>query len=133
MTKIFISYRDEDITWRNNLYSLLKNPNTEIKDVPIQERKDYRGTSEKIIKDYLRTLLSEASCLILLVGQNTHNGGFLNWELDVAISQQKPIGVIKIPNTTGGLPPKIRGKNIPVVNWNNTEIKNMIDGFFGRK
>ncbi len=132
MAKIFISYRDDDIEWRNNLYSLLRNPETEFQDVPIQEREDYRGTSERTIKDYLRPLISDASCLILLVGNNTHNGWFLNWEIDVAISRQIPIGAIRIPDTIGGLPPKIKGMEIPLVNWDNTEIKNMIDQFFGR-
>ena len=132
MAKIFISYSDDDIEWRDNLYSLIRNPNTNFTDVPIQERENFRGTSEEIIKNYLRPLVSEASCLILLVGNNTHNGWFLNWEIDVAISQQKPIGAIRIPDTTGGLPTKLRGMNIPMVNWNNEEIKNMIDQFFGR-
>lgn len=132
MARIFISYRDEDLEWRNTFSGLLNNPNAEFIDFPIEEREDYRETSEAIIKNYLRSLLSEANCLILLVGQNTHNGKFLNWEIDVAISQQKPIGAIRIPETTGGIPPKLSGMDIPMVNWNNDDIRNMIDQFFGR-
>lgn len=132
MAKIFISYRDEDIIWRNTFTGLLNNPNAEFIDVPIEEREDYRETSEEIIKNYLRPLVGEADCLILLVGENTHNGKFLNWEIDVAISQQKPIGAIRIPETKGGLPSKLQGMDIQLVIWNRTRIQNMIDRLFGR-
>jgi len=132
MAKIFISYRDEDISRRNALSGLLQNPNAEFIDVPIEERENYRGTSKDRIKNYLRPLVSEASCLILLVGNNTHNGKFLSWEIDVAISQQKPIGAIRIPGTKGGLPPILQGKDIQLANWNRTEIQSMLNQFFGR-
>ncbi len=133
MAKIFISYRDEDAKWRDNLASLFANPNANFIDTPIKDRENFRGTSEMKIKNYLRPLISEASCLILLVGDNTHNGGFLNWEIDVAISQQKPIGAIRIPDTTGGLPQKLREMGIVLVKWNISEIQNLISQFFGRQ
>lgn len=132
MVKIFISYRDEDIERRNAFSGLLNNPNAKFTDVPIEERENYRGTSEETIKNYLRPLVSEAGCLILLVGENTHNGKFLNWEIDVAISQQKPIGAIRIPETKGGLPPKLHELNIQIVDWNRNEIQNMINQLVGR-
>lgn len=132
MAKIFISYRDDDIDWRNTLSGLLNNPNAEFIDVPIEERENFRETSETIIKNYLRSLLNEANCLVLLVGQNTHNGKFLNWEIDVAISQQKPIGAIRIPETKGGLPPKLHGMNLQIIEWNRNEIQNMINQLVGR-
>lgn len=132
MISVFISYRDEDKKWRDAFDGLLNNPNAKINFVPIKEREDFRGTSEERIKNYLRGLLRNADCLILIVGNNTHNGGFLNWEIDVAISQQKPIGAIRIPNTIGGLPPKLKNMEITLVEWDRSIIQNMIDQLFGR-
>ena len=67
MTNIFISYRDEDKKWRDAFDGLLNNPNAKINFAPIKEREDFRGTSENRIKKYLRELLLDADCLILIV------------------------------------------------------------------
>lgn len=72
------------------------------------EKEDKRKDGKEAIKDYLRENLKKSNGLLILIGDNCHNRPWMDYEVDVANSLSLPIIPIRISNTTGGPPSKIR-------------------------
>jgi len=124
---VFISYRWGDRDYANGLDGFLNNPNNTYRHVTIRERDDNRNKGEVTVKNYLKGLIGNCNAIICLIGNNTHNSNWVQYELEVANSQNKKIIPVRIPNTSGGVPDIIRNKII--LRWNANEINDE----FGRK
>jgi len=132
MAKIFISYQDEDQKFRNDFAGLLGG-NHSSEDIPVIDRKNFRGKNdEKGLREYLNSKVNECSALALLVGTNTHNGGWIDHEIEVALSEKLKILAVRIPETTGGLPSKLSNKNIKIIEWDGVKVQKEIERLFGR-
>ncbi len=125
MAQIFISYRELDRAYRDGFIGMMRNPNNTFSDIPEYSQEDLRFKGEQVVKNYIKGVLGSCDKVICLIGDNSHNSTWINNEIDVAISQQKPIIPVRIPNTSGGLPPKIR--NLKAVNWNSQTIQEQIN------
>ena len=132
MAKLFISYRMEDEEYRNALNGILRNPSAGFTDTPIIDRKNMTKKGEDAIRAYLNGLIKECSAVLLLVGNNTHNGPWVKHEIAVALSLQKKITPIRIPDTTGGLPSILKKERLHLTEWNPAKIKAEIENIFGR-
>lgn len=101
---IFISYVYEDKKHRD----LLKDwCNKKLLGENIQitfERGDYRTKGEAAIKTEILSMIQGAAAVIFLIGQNTHNHPWVNYEVEAAISKNRKIILIRIPGTTGQRP-----------------------------
>ncbi len=128
MTRIFVSYRWEDRDHKEGFRGLLMNPNNELFDVPIEEIQRFDTTEE--IQRYLNTKIRQASAIVVLIGNNTHNGPWVKHELEVANSQRKPIIPVRIPETNGGLPAIIRNQDL--IEWDADDINQALTNIFGR-
>ena len=117
---VFISYRWEDLDYVNALDGLLNNLNNVYRHVVKRERDDYRNKWEPAIRNYLKELIGDCDALICLIGNSTHNSGWVKYELDVANSQLKKIIPVRILRTSGGAPNIIKNKKI--LNWSAKEI-----------
>lgn len=122
--KLFLSYKWEDKTYVDGFKGMIENPNTDYNHVGISERKNYKQQGESAIRRYLRGLIGEADALVCLIGDNTHNSKWIDYELSVANSQQKKIIPVRIKGTTGGLPQLLKGQE--EVRWNSREINNAL-------
>lgn len=127
MNSVFISYRWEEKDYVEGIAGFLNNPNNDYNWIPKREMEDRRNLGEHEVKKYLREIISPCSALICLVGQNSHNLPWMNWELDVGTSQKKKIVAVRIPDTTGGPPPIIKNRGIPVIEWNARKINEALD------
>lgn len=124
---IYICYRYDDEKWKNDLISTMLNPNTSIKELPIIDRENLKGSPREEIKNYLKTLFDDATKMLILLGDHTHNGYFVKYEIEVAISREIPIGIIRIPETTGGLPSILNKDKYKIVDWKVEEINNLLN------
>ena len=132
MAKVFVSYRNEDQNFRGDFAGLLGG-NHESNDIPVIDRKNFRGTNkDKELREYLNSQVNQCSAFALLLGANTHNGGWVDHEINVALSGQLKIFAVRIPNTTGGLPSKLKNKSINIVEWDGVKVQDEIDRLFGR-
>lgn len=128
MTIIFVSYRWEDRDHKEGFRGLLLNPNNELFDVPIEDRERFDTTED--IQRYLNTKIRQASTIVVLIGNNTHNGPWVKHELEVANSQRKPIIPVRIPETNGGLPVIISNRDI--ISWDIDSLNDALANVFGR-
>ncbi len=76
--------------------------------------------------------MKKCSALVILLGENTHNGTWVLHEINIALSRRIPIFAVRIPNTRGGLPLMLKKKRVNIVEWDPLQIKNQIDSLFGR-
>ncbi|MCC6373074.1 MAG: TIR domain-containing protein [Bacteroidia bacterium] len=100
--KVFISYEFGDASFagvvKQWLYEIGAEPLLiKRKDITPETAKE----SEKAILEYI----SEASLMLVLVGNNVHNSAWIAYEVDVAQSKQTPIRWVRLPNRSGA-PPK---------------------------
>ena len=68
------------------------------------ERNDYRQEGDARIKQELSQLIQGASVVLFLIGQDTHNRYWVDYEVQQAQQRGKRILVARIPGTFGGKP-----------------------------
>lgn len=78
------------------------------------ETQDLRQHGDRAIETHLKPKIRGAACVLCLVGQDTHNHGWVRYELQVAASLNKRVVLIRIPNTTGPAPEGFR--HLPLIN-----------------
>ena len=120
--QIFISYKWEDNRYFNGMKGLLNNPNNRYVHYVLSERDDLRNKGKNVVENHLKENIRNCNRLICLVGEDTHSSKWVQWELEVATSQNKKIIPVRIPGTTGGAPRLIRERTISVIKWKADEV-----------
>ena len=125
---IFISYKYENRKHLNDLKSIMLNSQPKFGHYPIMERDNVSDQGKEKIRKYLRPLLRKAELFICLVGKNTHSSPWVEYEINVAKSQKKPIIPVRIPGTSGGTPAPI--KNLIEIKFNRKAIQDAINSAY---
>ncbi|WP_165703927.1 TIR domain-containing protein [Enhygromyxa salina] len=112
---IFISYVYEDKAHRKSVERWFDENLAGDDRVSIAESEDYRQLGESAIKNYLKPKLRGCAAVLCLVGDDTHNSHWVQYELDVATSLNKQIVLARVPNTRGAAPTRHRSLNIHVL------------------
>lgn len=108
MAKAFISFDYQDIetkkvvdNWCNQGIGL---------DISFSsvEGHSYIEKGEKFIKKVLREKIKYAQLLLVIVGENTHDRPWVNYEIHYAKCQRLKVLWTQIPNTSGAAPKEIR-------------------------
>ncbi len=120
--KVFLSYKWEDKKYADGLRGAFLNTTNEYRHVPFNEREDYRQKGEVVIKNYLKGIIGGCDALICLIGNISYNSQWINYELDVATSQNKKIVAVRIKGTTGGAPNLIRLRGINIIEYDSRKI-----------
>lgn len=127
MVKIFVSFKDEDDDHRQGFEGTLQNTNFQATHVPVSAREDKRPQGEIAVKRYLSELIRDCDAFICLVGNDTYQSAWVNWELDVASSSQIGIGVLKVNNNDVQIPEILKSKHIKIFDWNSDNIIKSIE------
>ena len=61
---------------------------------------------------YLSPLSRESHALVLLMGDNTRNHSWIEYEIQNARSAGKPVITVRLPNTTGAGPASARDASV---------------------
>jgi len=94
---VFISHHHKDDADVDKLTNLLQKNGYDIRNSSIrakpanQERLDKGLVKDEVIKRLLRMKISWAGSVIVLVGKETHSRPWVNWEIEQAHRQGKPI------------------------------------------
>lgn len=114
MKSVFISYKFEDLKYKNKVQKWAKAKRLGDNIVITGESQDVRSDGPNAVKKHINPKIKGAAVVIVLIGQDTHNANGVIDEINSAISQRKPIIPIKIQHTTGKLPNAIKDKT-PIV------------------
>lgn len=102
--RIFVSHVYEDIVARDTLVSWARQGKLGLGVEITGESDDVRQHGRSAILNHLRPMLRDASAVIVLVGNDTHNHHWIEYEAQYALSHQKKVIAVRIPGTTGAPP-----------------------------
>ncbi len=82
---------------------------------------DKRSAGDDDVRRYIMDQIDKTTAVVVLVGRDTHNHKWITWEVEIAQRRNKKIFCIRIPNTSGGVPPIL--KEYPIIEFKLEELK----------
>lgn len=132
---VFISHHHKDDAEVTNLTGLLSRRgydirNSSIRAKPANQRRLEKGlVKDETIRRLLRSKISWAGVVVVLVGKDTHKREWVDWEIEQANRQGKRIvGVYARGGTEADIPPALEKYASSIVGWNTDAIMDAIDG-----
>lgn len=132
---VFISHHHADDDHVSKLTELLAGQGFEIRNSSIrakpanQERLDKGLIKENTLKRLLRMKMSWASTVIVLIGKETHQRPWVDWEIRQANELGKRIvGVYTRGGTEADIPSAFEDFGDAIVNWNSGSVIDAIEG-----
>lgn len=101
---IFVSHVYEDRRVRDNIAAWAQQGLLGANVVVTGESEDVRQQGQRGIRNHLSPMLQGASAVIVLVGNDTHNHAWIEYEAQHALSNRKLVIPVRIPGTTGAPP-----------------------------
>jgi len=104
--------------------------NSSIRAKPANAERLRKGLiAEKTLKRLLRMKMSWASTVVVIIGKNTHERPWVNWEIETAHRLGKRIvGVYEHGGTENDVPSALDKYRDAIVAWNSKNIVGAIEG-----
>jgi hypothetical protein len=132
---VFISHHHADDEHVTRLTDMLSRNGYDLRNSSIrakpanQTRLDRGEIPEKTLKRLLRMKMSWASTVVVLIGKETHNRPWVDWEIRKAKELGKRIvGVYTRGGTKADVPETLNDYEDARVNWNSDSIIDAIEG-----
>ena len=132
---VFISHHHKDDEHVEKLTSLLNKSGYDVRNSSIrakpknQERLAQNRVKDETIRRLLRMKISWASTTIVLIGKETHERKWVNWEIKQAHGQGKRIvGVFERGGTANDIPENFEKYGSSLQAWSSKSIVGAIDG-----
>ncbi|HMK26487.1 MAG TPA: TIR domain-containing protein [Chitinophagaceae bacterium] len=106
--KVFISYHFNDKTYKGEVKKWLEEAGAEVISV---DENDLRPLGDSVVEANIRNDISRVHLVLILVGNDTHNRPWVDYEVAVARSIGVTTFWIRLPNRTGAAPKEVRGLN----------------------
>jgi len=104
--KAFISYDFGDNSLRGEVQGWLESAGHRVTAV---QEKSLSPESDESGKRRIKQQISECDHVLVLVGNNTHNRPWVDYEVAVYRSKGIPISWVRLPNRFGAAPKEVRG------------------------
>lgn len=128
LINVFVSHYHEDEDNIKRMKDLLGDDYS-IRNYSVTSDKYNNAHSKEYIKSMLRPLINQASTFICLIGPNTHDSEWVNWEVEQALKQGKRIiGVYLWGAKDSDIPPALEDAADAMVGWNHDTILDAING-----
>ena len=128
LINVFVSHYHEDEDNIKRMKDLLGDDYS-IRNYSVTSEKYNNASNKEYIQSLLRPLINQASTFICLIGPNTHDSDWVNWELDQAFKQGKRIiGVYLWGAKDSDIPPALEDAADAMVGWNHDTILDAING-----
>jgi len=107
MARVFLSFNYEDIASKKTVDNWKKqNIGSDI-CFTSEDGYSYSDKGEILVKKILKDQIAKAHLVLVLVGNDTHNRPWVNYEISYAKTHGKKVIWTQIPGTTGGPPKEI--------------------------
>jgi len=128
LINVFVSHYHEDEDNIKRMKDLLGDDYS-IRNYSVTSDKYNNAHNKEYIKSMLRPLINQASSFICLIGPNTHDSEWVNWEVEQALKQGKRIiGVYLWGAKDSDIPPALEDAADAMVGWNHDTILDAING-----
>ncbi len=128
---IFVSHQHNDAEKIKDLQRLIGNHGIEMRDSSIYEAKlKNNATNEQYIKqELIKPQIQWAGTVIVLIGKDTANSDYVNWEIKTAAEMGKRIiGVFLQGTKNEDIPEELKEYGHNLVGWNGEKITRAING-----
>lgn len=107
MKSVFVSFVYEHKPWKDKLVAWAEAGR--LGDVTITgESEDVRPQGEQAVKNHLSPKLKGCAAILVLVGDDTHDRPWVDYEVQHAKSHHKRLACVRIPKTRGAPPAAVR-------------------------
>jgi len=128
LINVFVSHYHEDEDGIKRMKELLGDDYS-IRNYSVTSDKYNNAENKEYIKSLLRPLINQAGTFICLIGPNTHDSEWVNWEVEQALKQGKRIiGVYLWGAKDSDIPPALEDAADAMVGWNHDTILDAING-----
>ena len=128
LINVFVSHYHEDEENIRRMKDLL-GEDYSIRNYSVTSEKYNNANNKEYIQSLLRPLINQASTFICLIGPNTHDSEWVNWEVEQAFKQGKRIvGVYLWGTKDSDIPPALEDAADAMVGWNHDTILDAING-----
>lgn len=125
---VFVSHFHEDEDSIKQMKDLL-GEDYSIRNYSVTSDKYNNAKDDDYIKSLLRPLINEASTVFCLIGPNTHDSEWVDWELQTAHKMGKQIiGVFLRGAKDSDVPDALNKYADSIVGWNKENIEKAING-----
>ena len=125
---VFVSHYHEDEDSIKQFKDLLSADYC-IKNYSVTSEKYNNATNEEYIKSLLRPLINQSSTLICLIGPETHDSKWVDWEIREAEKLDRQIFGVYIQGAKDSdIPPALEEFADAIVGWNTENIENALGG-----
>lgn len=104
MKTVFISYHFKDRSYKGEVVSWLQGA---ARTISVDES-DLRPEGSETVKKRIRQDINASEIVLILVGNDTHNRPWIDYEVAYARSQGKPTYWVRLANRSGGAPEEVR-------------------------
>ncbi len=104
--KIFISYHFKDASFKGEVQKWLEEIGIE---VLVVNQKDLTNEARENAEKKIKEQISTSQSVLVLVGDDSHNRPFLDYEVRVAENMRIPTYWVRLSNRSGAAPKEIRG------------------------
>lgn len=131
--KIFISHLGKDDVHVQSLKQRLKDKGNNVHNFSIDSTKHRNGRipSDAVIQRYLRIRVKMSNTIVCLIGQNTHQSKWVNYEIRLAhLYGKRIVGIYTHgSNNSVELPEAYKKYGSPPVSWRSIDkLSDIIDG-----
>ena len=89
------------------------------------ESEDKRHIGKAAVKQHIDAKIKGAAIILAFIGDDTHNHEWIEAEIELANSYHKEIICVRIPQTTGAVPPMLN--KYKLVNFDPDSLKRVIE------
>ena len=128
LINVFVSHYHEDEDGIKRMKELLGDDYS-IRNYSVTSDKYNNAENKEYIKSLLRPLINQAGTFICLIGPNTHDSEWVNWEVKQALKKgERIIGVYLWGAKDSDIPPALEDAADAMVGWNHDTILDAING-----
>ena len=126
---LFISHYGGDEKYIEKFKALL-DKHYDVRDSSMVESDPNKATSEEYIKSLLRAQMDWAGKVVVLIGPNTHEREWVNWEIEYAATHgdKQVIGVYLPGASDSDVPDALNKLGDSCVTWNQEKIISVLEG-----
>jgi hypothetical protein len=112
MKRVFLSFKMEDKKQVDGVRLLSWSNNHPLEFYDESVRIAYKSANASYIKSNIKQKIERASITLCLLGRNTHQSEWVDWELSTSISCGNKVVLMGLPNgpDTLSLPPSVQGR-----------------------
>jgi len=113
---VFISYNYADREVAHNVHVFFQPQGGACQGKPVLVQEDVASGGDEAIKEAIQDLMEECKAVLFVVGDDSHNSPWINYEAKLARSWGIPMVAVQAPNANGDVPNEIKDQ-VKLVNW----------------